>query len=556
MKVTADSMQCEIKHGESLLDAVKRLELDMISLSSRPLAAQIGGEVFSLRYTPFKDVNIHLLNYKEESGRRVYERTLQFIFIAAVRRLFPQARVCVRYTLGPGLYITIDKQPALSEQDVLKLEAEMRNIVRAALPLERKRLDIKDAIDFYERDGQLDKARLLKWRKFSYFDVYTIGSYMDYFYGEMAPSTDYTDVFRLKFVEGAVILLMPRSDEPDVPSEYEPLPKLGITFKQSDDWGKLMHCSTVGEVNTLVSSGKIRELVRVNEALHEKSYALIADSIVERRAKAVLVAGPSSSGKTTSANRLATQLRVLGQDPKMLSLDNYYLDRDAIPADENGEKDLEHINTLDTARFSHDLALLLRGEEVEVPVFDFLTGKRAKEGIPLQLHPDEPLIIEGIHALNPALLGEDIDRDKLFRVYVSALTTLNIDDHNRIHTTDARLLRRLVRDYETRGASMETTLSMWPSVRRGEERWIFPYQENADALFNTTLVYEISVLKKYVYPLLQAVPKECGCYAAARDIIKVLNYFLDADEIEDEIPPTSILREFIGGCTFYREDKR
>ena len=552
MKITADSMVCEIKHGESLLDAVKKLDLDMMSLASRPLAAQIGGEVFSLRYTPFKDVDIHLLNYKEEAGRRVYERTLQFIFIAAVRRLFPAARVCVRYTLGPGLYITIDKEPALGEQDVLKLEAEMRNIVRAAIPLERKRLDIKDAIDFYERDGQTDKAKLLKWRKFSYFDVYTIGGYMDYFYGEMAPSTDYADVFRLKFVEGAVILLMPRSDEPDVPSDYEPLPKLGIVFKQSDDWGKLMHCSTVGELNTLVSTGRIRELVRVNEALHEKSYANIADKIVAHSARAVLVAGPSSSGKTTSANRLATQLRVLGQDPKMLSLDNYYLDRDAIPADENGQKDLEHINTLDIPRFSSDLAALMRGEEV--PVFDFLTGRRAKDSIVMRLHPDEPLIIEGIHALNPMLLNDDIDRDKLFRVYVSALTTLNIDDHNRIHTTDARLLRRLVRDYETRGASMEHTLSMWPSVRRGEEKWIFPYQENADALFNTTLVYEVSVLKKYVYPLLQEVPKESPCYAAARDITKVLNYFLDADGIEDEIPPTSILREFIGGCTFYRKD--
>ena len=436
----------------------------------------------------------------------------------------------------------------------MKLEAEMRNIVRAAIPLERKRLDIKDAIDFYERDGQTDKAALLKWRKFSYFDVYTIGGYMDYFYGEMAPSTDYADVFRLKFVEGAVILLMPRSDEPDVPSDYEPLPKLGIVFKQSDDWGKLMHCSTVGELNTLVSTGRIRELVRVNEALHEKSYANIADKIVAHSARAVLVAGPSSSGKTTSANRLATQLRVLGQDPKMLSLDNYYLDRDAIPADENGQKDLEHINTLDIPRFSSDLAALMRGEEVEVPVFDFLTGRRAKDSIVMRLHPDEPLIIEGIHALNPMLLNDDIDRDKLFRVYVSALTTLNIDDHNRIHTTDARLLRRLVRDYETRGASMEHTLSMWPSVRRGEETWIFPYQENADALFNTTLVYEVSVLKKYVYPLLQEVPKESPCYAAARDITKVLNYFLDAEDIEDEIPPTSILREFIGGCTFYRKD--
>ena len=554
MKITLDSKICEINQGETLLDAVKKLGLDNSSLVSRPLAAQIGGEVFSLRYAPNRDLSVHLLNYKEESGRRVYERTIQFIFIAAVRRLFPGARVCVRYTLGPGLYITVDKQPALSEQDVLKLESEMRNLVRAALPLERKRLNIKEAIAYYERDGQQDKAELLKWRKFNYFDVYSIGDYKDYFYGEMAPSTDYADVFRLKFNEDALILLLPRNDEPDVPSDYEPQPKFAETFRQSDDWGKLMHCATVGELNSLVSSGKIRELVRVNEALHEKAYANIADQIVARSTRAILVAGPSSSGKTTSAHRLATQLRVLGQDPRLISMDNYYVDRDLCPIDEFGEKDLEHICNLDIPRFSSDLAALMRGEEVEIPIFDFITGKRSKETIPMKLHKDEPIIIEGIHALNPALLGDNIDRDKLFRVYVSALTTLNLDDHNRIHTTDARLLRRLVRDFKTRGADMEYTLSMWQSVRRGEEKWIFPYQENADALFNTTLVYETAVLKKYVYPLLQAVPTESPCYAAARDIIKVLNYYLDAD-IEDEIPPTSILREFIGGCTFYREDK-
>jgi uridine kinase len=554
MKITLDSKICEINQGETLLDAVKKLGLDNSSLVSRPLAAQIGGEVFSLRYAPNRDLTVHLLNYKEEAGRRVYERTIQFIFIAAVRRLFPGARVCVRYTLGPGLYITVDKQPELSEQDVLKLESEMRNLVRAALPLERKRLNIKEAIAYYERDGQQDKAELLKWRKFNYFDVYSIGDYKDYFYGEMAPSTDYADVFRLKFNEDALILLLPRNDEPDVPSDYEPQPKFAETFRQSDDWGKLMHCATVGELNSLVSSGKIRELVRVNEALHEKAYANIADQIVARSTRAILVAGPSSSGKTTSANRLATQLRVLGQDPRLISMDNYYVDRDLCPIDEFGEKDLEHICNLDIPRFSSDLAALMRGEEVEIPIFDFITGKRAKETIPMKLHKDEPIIIEGIHALNPALLGDNIDRDKLFRVYVSALTTLNLDDHNRIHTTDARLLRRLVRDFKTRGADMEYTLSMWQSVRRGEEKWIFPYQENADALFNTTLVYETAVLKKYVYPLLQAVPTESPCYAAARDIIKVLNYYLDAD-IEDEIPPTSILREFIGGCTFYREDK-
>lgn len=554
MKITVDGVVCELKHGESLLDAVKKLELNQFTLRRRPLAAQIGGEVFSLRYTPFRDVEIHLLRYGEDMGRRVYERTLQFVLIIAVRKLFPGARVFVRYSLGPGLYITVEKEPALNEQDVLRLESEMRNLARAALPLERKRLNIDDAISFYEADGQQDKARLLKWRKFSYFDVYSAEGYMDYFYGEMAPSTDYIDVFRLKYVDGAIMMLLPRTDEPDVPSEYKDLPKLASVFRQSDEWGKLMSCSTVNELNTKVENKTIRELVRVNEALHEKSYANIADAIVARKARAVLVAGPSSSGKTTSANRIATQLRVLAQDPIMLSLDNYYLDRDAIPEDEHGEKDLEHINTLDIPRFNHDLAALLRGEEVEVPRFDFLAGKRAPGGIPLRVKADQPLIIEGIHGLNPSLIGSDVDESKLFRVYVSALTTLNLDDHNRIRTTDVRLLRRLVRDYETRGASMEKTLSMWPSVRRGEETWIFPYQEHADALFNTTLVYEIAVLKKYVYPLLQEVPAESRYYAAARDIVKFLNYFLDVD-VEDEIPPTSVLREFIGGCTFYREEE-
>ncbi|MEG1547939.1 MAG: nucleoside kinase [Clostridia bacterium] len=551
MKFTVDGMICDIASGESLADGVKKLNLDSDSLKLRPLAAQIGGEVFSLRYVPFRDVNVHLLRYGEETGRRVYERSLQFILIAAIKKLFPAARVYVRYSLGAGLYMTIDKEPALTEQDVLMAESEMRRLVRLALPLVRKRLSIDDAVKVFEEAGQLDKAKLLKWRKFSYFDVYSLEGHTDYYYGEMVPDTSYADVFRLKYIDGAVIMLMPRSDEPDVPSDYEELTKLAIVFKQSDDWGKLMHCSTVNELNTSVQQGSIRELIRVNEALHERSYADIADGIVNKHARAVMVAGPSSSGKTTSANRIATQLRVLGQDPIMLSLDNYYLDRDAIPLDEHGQRDLEHINTLDIPRFNHDLAALLRGEEMEVPIFDFKAGKRAANGKALRVQNDQPLIIEGIHGLNPMLITDEVNSDAVFRVYVSALTTLNIDDHNRIRTTDVRLLRRLVRDYEDRGASMEQTLAMWPSVRRGEQTWIFPYQEHADALFNTTLVYEVAVLKKYVYPLLVAVPPESPSFAAVRDIVKFLNYFLDAD-VEDEIPPTSILREFIGGNTFYR----
>ncbi len=552
MNLTIDGIVCGIEQGESILDAIKKLGIDSDSLKLRPLAAQIGGEVFSLRYTPFRDVNIHLLRYGEEMGRRVYERTLEFVLITAARKIFAGARVYVRYSLGPGLYISIQKPDGseLTEQDILSLESEMRKLVRLALPLERKRLSINDALDHFEKDGQEDKAALLRWRKFSYFDVYSAEGYMDYFYGEMAPNTSYVDVFRLKPLDGALVMLMPRGDAPDVPSDYSSVPKLAAVFRQSDVWGKLMNCDSVNQLNSHVKNGTIRELIRVNEALHERSYSQIADQIVLKKARAVMVAGPSSSGKTTSAHRIATQLRVLGQNPVMLSLDNYYLDRDAIPLDEHGERDLEHINTLDIPRFNSDLSLLLRGEQVEVPEFDFTTGKRAPHGKLLKLHADEPLIVEGIHGLNPVLLKGEVDLNAVFRVYVSALTTLNIDDHNRIRTTDVRLLRRLVRDYETRNASMEKTLSMWPSVRRGEETWIFPFQENGDALFNTTLVYEIAVLKKYVYPLLTAMPPESPYYAMSRDIVKFLNYFLDAD-VENEIPPTSILREFIGGNTFY-----
>ncbi len=553
MNLTIDGIVVSIEQGECILDAVKKLGMDSDSLKLRPLAAQIGGEVFSLRYTPFRDVNIHLLRYGEEMGRRVYERTLEFVLITSARKLFPGARVYVRYSLGPGLYISVEKpqsEAIFTEQDVLDLESEMRRLVRLSLPLERKRLSINDALRHFEEDGQEDKAALLRWRKFSYFDVYSAEGYMDYFYGEMAPSTSYVDVFRIRYLDGALVMLMPRSDAPDVPSDFKEMPKLANVFLQSDRWGKLMNCDSVNQLNSHVENGTIRELIRVNEALHERSYSEIADKIVAKKARAVMVAGPSSSGKTTSAHRIATQLRVLGQNPVMLSLDNYYLDRDVIPLDEHGERDLEHINTLDIPQFNADLVLLMQGQEVEVPEFDFTTGKRAPHGKRMKLHSDEPLIVEGIHGLNPVLISKNVDPNDVFRVYVSALTTLNIDDHNRIRTTDVRLLRRLVRDYSTRNAPMEKTLSMWPSVRRGEETWIFPYQENGDAFFNTTLVYEIAVLKKYVYPLLTAMAPESPYYAMSRDIVKFLNYFLDAD-VENEIPPTSILREFIGGNTFY-----
>ena len=319
----------------------------------------------------------------------------------------------------------------------------------------------------------------------------------------------------------------------------------------TDRWADLMQCRCVADLNAMVEDGSVRELIRVNEALHERRFAEIATEIVNRGARAVLIAGPSSSGKTTSANRVATQLRVLGKTPILLSLDDYYIDRSLIHPDENGEIDYEHINMIDVPQFNIDLEALLEGRRVEVPHFDFKTGSRQMLGHFVQMQENTILIIEGLHALNPMLLTPRIDKRLIFKLYVSALATLNLDDHNRIPTTDVRLLRRMMRDYETRGATIERTLGMWESVKRGEQRWIFPYQESADEIMNTTLVYELAVLKKHLYPLLGAVEATSPCYDEVIGTIKFLNYIQDA-AVEDEIPPTSILREFVGGNAFYR----
>lgn len=550
--LTVNHKSCAYKSGASILDYICELGLDSVELASKPLAAMIGGQIFNLGYVPKRECDIRLVGFSNEFGRRVYDNSLEFIFMLAMRKLFPKRRVLVQYPLGEGVYMQIKGETPFSDDDVASLKREMRSIVEKQYPFVRRRLDIDQALDFFTKDGQLDKAELLKWRKFNYFDTYSCpeySDYMDYYYGELVPHSGYVKVFDLHRLEDALVMLLPSREDLSKPAEYEESPRMLAVFEQTDEWGSLMTASTVNELNRRVENGSIRELVRVNEALHEKNYSRIADEIIDKGAKAIMIAGPSSSGKTTSANRIATQLRAEGLDPIMLSLDDYYIDRDRMERDENGELDLEHINALDTERFANDLRILLSGGEAEIPRFSFVTQRR--EGyLPLKLMKDQPLIIEGIHGLNPVMLG-DIDPQSVFRIYVSALPTMNIDDHNRIHTSDLRLLRRLVRDHANRGASMEHTIGMWPSVRRGETRWIFPYQENADRIINTTLHYELSVMKKYIYPLLLDVPTESEHYCAARAIVKYLNYVLEAD-IEDEIPPTSVLREFIGGNTFYR----
>ena len=573
MQLYLDGIRVEALPGDSLLDLVRRIGLDSDSLATRPLAADISGEVFTLNYIPIRtpedgeaissprtrravrDSNgsIRLIRYNESRGRDVYERTLLFVFFLAMRSLYPNATARVNHALGESLDIEIKNDQPFLEEDIDRLREECHRIVKADYPLVRRRLEIGEATRLFENDGQEDKARLLKWRNFTYFDVYSHREYVDYFYGEMCPSTGYAKVFDLQYRDGGLFLLRPKKSAPDESTRYVYYPHLAATYEESERWGNLMRCSSVADLNAMVEDGSVRELIRVNEALHERRFAEIATTILHRGAKAVLIAGPSSSGKTTSANRLATQLRVLGKSPILLSLDDYYIDRKYVKPDENGEIDYEHLNMIDVPQFNLDLEALLDGKTVEIPRFDFPTGSRVYDGHFLTLKDDAILVIEGLHALNPALLTPAIDRKRIFKLYVSALTTINLDNHNRIPTTDVRLLRRMVRDYLTRGASIERTLGMWDSVRRGERRWIFPYQEGADAIMNTALVYELCVLKKHVYPLLKQITSDNPCYDEVVRMIKFLNYIRDA-AVEDEIPPTSILREFVGGNTFYRKE--
>ena len=559
MQLTIDHTQGSVREGQTLRELVVEMGLDDSLLSKRPLAAKIGGEVFTLNYAPVRDGQLRtaissaggqvgLLRYADPAGKDAYVRTVQFVIFLAIWRLWPEARAKMTCMLGPGIYIEVQKAESFSLE---RLKAEIASIVAEDIPLLRQRVATEDAIAYYEDRGCRGKAELLKRRQEPWFDEYVYGEFRDHYYGEMAPSTGYVSVWDIRPAEGGFLFLCPDDLEPDRVGQYQHMPHFLSVFTEGKRWCELMECQTVSDLNRLVEDGEIRTLIRVNEALHEKRYAQVADMVCQRGAKVVMLAGPSSSGKTTSGNRLATQLRVHGRKPILLSLDDYYIDRSLMRPGPDGKMDYEHIDTIDTALFREHMAALIRGEEIELPTFVFHTGRREWKGHKLRMKPDSVIIVEGLHALNPVLRPAEVDDDLIFKLYITPLLPLDLDDHNRIPSSYLRLLRRTVRDYETRGASVQHTMSMWDSVRRGEKLWIYPFQEDADVIFNSSTLYELAVLKKHIYPLLRSIGPGDEWYEEVLGIVKILDLVLEAD-VDDEIPPTSLVREFIGGNAFYK----
>lgn len=481
-------------------------------------------------------------------GVKIYQRSLTFLMIRAAMSCFEGIKVKIQHALSKGIFCELEYSRRLTHQDFEQIEAKMKQLVMDDIPFKKMNLSLEEATEIFTRQNMDSKVALLKYREEDYIPVYECDQVLNYFYGYMVPSTGYIKQFKMiKYGEG-MILMHPTVESPMVVPAFVESPKIAEVFKESNAWTDILNISYVSNLNDVIQSGEYAEIIQVAEALHEKKIAYIADEITRRNKRVVLIAGPSSSGKTTFANRLRIQLKVNGLHPVTLSTDNYFVDRQHTPLDEEGNFDFESLKAVDVKLFNEHLNALLEGEEVELPTFNFQEGKREYRGNKLSLDRDQPIIIEGIHGLNDALT-EGVYRKDKFKIYVSALTPLNIDEHNRIPTTQTRLLRRIVRDHQFRGHDAKRTIGMWPSVRRGEERNIYPFQEKADEVFNTALPYEFSILKKHALPLLESITPDEAEYPEALMLKKFLTYFVTIEE-DNLVPSVSILKEFIGGSGF------
>ncbi len=539
----------EFPEGSSLLDIYNGFNLAM---PYGPVSAKVNNKVESLDFRVYYHKDIEFLDIANSSGMRTYVRSLFFILVKAVEELYPQGSISLEHPISKGYFCKLHIDRTIGLDDVQRIKQKMQEIIAADIPYTRTESHTEEVVRLFEKRGMMDKARLLDTYGQLYSYYYQLGDTVDCYYSSLVPSTGYIRLFDIvKYYDG-LLLRIPSRENPTKLEEVVKQEKMLEVFQEYHRWNQILGISTVGDLNVACNHGHATDMINVSEALQEKKIAQIADEITHRnqdgkRVKLVLISGPSSSGKTTFSKRLSIQLMTNGLKPYPISLDDYFVNRNDTPLDENGKHDFESLYAVDLPFFEEQLTTLLNGGEVELPRYNFTTGKREMSGKKLRIDEHMILIIEGIHALNPALTPH-IPNENKYKVYVSALTTILLDNHNYIPTTDNRLLRRIIRDYKYRSYSAEETIARWPSVRAGEEKWIFPYQENADAMFNSALLFELAVLKDYVEPVLRKVPNRCPEYSEAHRLLRFLNYFVSVQD--KELPPTSLLREFLGGSSF------
>ena len=535
----------KVNVGSTLSEVFSASELKM---DYGPVCARVNNKVQGMHYRLYNDKDVEFLDMRSGSGSRTYTRTLFFICCKAINDLYGNVEVRIDIPVSKGYYVHVNLGRDITADDVARIRCRMHEIIDADTPIRRRMVTAEEAIRLFSEKGDMSKVKLLKGQGKLYTVYYQIDDFIDYFYGALLTSTSEVYLFDLVAYSDGMLLRVPSREDP---GQLCPMPrqqKMFDVFKEHHEWQNIIGLRTVGDLNDAVDKGFATDIINVNEALQEKKIARIADQIAARHdVKLVLLAGPSSSGKTTTCKRLSIQLLTCGLKPLQISLDDYFIDRDKTPLDANGEYDYESIHALNIDLINEQFNALFKGEEIELPRYNFQTGKSEKSGKRLKLAPNDIVVVEGIHALNPELTAQIPEQQK-FRVYVSALTTILLDEHNYIPTTDNRLLRRIIRDYKYRGVSAQESIHRWPSVRAGEERWIFPYQENADAMFNSAMLYELAVIKQQAEPLLEQVPENCEEYAEAHRLLKFLRYFHAISY--RQLAPTSLLREFLGGSSF------